>query len=230
MAHRRNEYFLASKCGCPLGQLPGPLPQQHDFTRKNILDGVHQSLRRMKTDRLDLLQLHISPSKHVIDQESVVKTLQDLQREGKVRFIGSSSTLPNILDHIKMGVFDEFQIPYSALERDHEEVISQAAKAGAGIVIRGGVARGSAAMNPYAADRWNAWDKAKMSELADGVSAPEFLLRFTISHPDMTTTIVGTLNPEHLAQNVTTARKGPLPPAIYNEAKKRLATVGVAAK
>ena len=44
-----------------------------------------------------------------------------------------------------MGVFDVFQIPYSAVQREHEELILAATAAGAGTLIRGGVARGAAA-------------------------------------------------------------------------------------
>jgi aryl-alcohol dehydrogenase-like predicted oxidoreductase len=54
------------------------------------------------------------------------------------------------------------------------------------------------------------------------MSRMEFMLRFTISHPEMTTTIVGTANPQHLADNVEAARKGPLPSDQYSEAKRRL--------
>ncbi len=50
----------------------------------------------------------------------------------------------------------------------------------------------------------------------------EFMLRFTITHPDMHTTIVGTANPEHLADNLAALRAGPLPPDLYEEAKRRL--------
>jgi len=66
-----------------------------------------------------------------------------MQREGKVRFIGVSGTLPNLSAQIAMGVFDAFQIPYSALQREHEDVIARASASGAGIIIRGGVARGA---------------------------------------------------------------------------------------
>jgi len=50
----------------------------------------------------------------------------------------------------------------------------------------------------------------------------EFMLRFTLSHPDMTTTIVGTANPKHLVDNLAAAKKGPLPADQYAEAKGRL--------
>ena len=56
-----------------------------------------------------------------------------------------SGTLAHLRDHIAMGVFDVFQIPYSAVEREHETAISEAAVAGAGIVIRGGAAKGAPA-------------------------------------------------------------------------------------
>ena len=49
----------------------------------------------------------------------------------------------------------------------------------------------------------------------------EFMLRFTISHPDLHTTIVGTKSPEHLAANVAAATKGPLPPDLYAAARQR---------
>ena len=115
-----------------------------------------------------------------------------------MRFLGCSSILPNLTDHIAMGVFDVFQIPYSALQPEHEAAIAEAARGGAGIVIRGGVARGEPGAGQGAADVWKLWEHARMDELLEGMSATEFLLRFTITNPDMHTTIVGTLNPAHL--------------------------------
>jgi aryl-alcohol dehydrogenase-like predicted oxidoreductase len=145
-----------------------------------------------------------------------------------------SGTLPNIEGQIEMGVFDAFQIPYSAVEREHEGVISRAAAAGAGTVIRGGVARGVPAAGDdvieripedfrdvYRARR-DRFGAAGIDDLLDGMSRMEFMLRFTLSHPDMDTTIVGTSNPEHLAANLTAAAKGPLPADVYEEAKRRL--------
>jgi aryl-alcohol dehydrogenase-like predicted oxidoreductase len=233
ISSRRREFFLASKCGCPLDvtkfspsertRFGIPLPELHDYSRKNIMDAVHQSLRRMKTDYLDVLQFHFSPAKEVLEQEGAIQTLQDLKREGKIRFLGCSSILPNTTEHIKMGVFDVFQIPYSALQPEHEAAIAEAARAGAGIVIRGGVARGKPGEGQGSGDVWKLWEKAKLDELLEGMSATEFMLRFTLTSLDMHTTIVGTLNPAHLQENVAAVLKGPLPAAMYNEAKRRLA-------
>jgi aryl-alcohol dehydrogenase-like predicted oxidoreductase len=55
------------------------------------------------------------------------------------------------------------------------------------------------------------------------MSPMEFMLRFTLSNLDMTTTIVGTANPAHLAANVAAAAKGPLPPDVCAAALRRFA-------
>ncbi len=133
IAHRRDEYFLASKCGCVLGvPLSSPPPREHDYRPENVRADVEQSLRLMGTDHLDLLQVHMSPSRAQLKTDHTVETMQALRDEGKVRFIGMSGILPNLPDHIAMGVFDVFQIPYSLVQREHEQLISDAAAAGAG--------------------------------------------------------------------------------------------------
>jgi aryl-alcohol dehydrogenase-like predicted oxidoreductase len=54
------------------------------------------------------------------------------------------------------------------------------------------------------------------------MSNMEFVLRFTLSHPGLSTTIVGTSNPAHLTSNIAIAERGPLPADLYDEARKRL--------
>jgi aryl-alcohol dehydrogenase-like predicted oxidoreductase len=234
LGHRRDEFFLASKCGClleiPAGASP---PYPHDYSPENVRAGVEQSLRRLRTDHLDLVQVHMSPSQATLEANHTVETLRGLQAEGKVRFIGMSGILPNLPDHLAMGVFDVFQIPYSAVQRDHEELITEAADAGAGTFIRGGAARGAASQDK----NWRAgplsqdpgvgqrnWETSGIAGLLSeaGMSNMEFVLRFTLSHPGLSTTIVGTSNPAHLASNIAIAEKGPLPADLYDEAKKRL--------
>jgi len=164
VSHRRDQFFLASKCGCavhPDGGTGGF--GEHVFTRANVRAGVEQSLRRMRTDHLDVVQFHASPSRATLEENDSVGELVALRGEGKIRFIGMSGTLPNIEDHV-----------------------------------------------------------AGLDDLLDGMTRMEFMLRFTISHPDMHTTIVGTAKPAHLADNLAAATKGPLPGEVYEEAKRRL--------
>ena len=234
LGHRRDEFFLASKCGCPL-DVPADAtpPYAHDYTPGNVRADVEQSLRRLRTDRLDLVQVHMSPSRATLAENHTVETLQELQAEGKLRFIGMSGILPNLPDHLALGVFDVFQIPYSAVQRDHEELITEAADAGAGTFIRGGAARGAAAEDK----NWQAgplsqgpgvgqrnWETSGITSLVSeaGLTSMEFVLRFTLSHPGLSTTIVGTANPAHLAGNIAVAEQGPLPADLYEQAKKLL--------
>ena len=233
LGHRREEYFLASKCGCLLGApLPGTTPPYpHDWTAANVRAGVEQSLRRLGTDRLDLVQVHMSPSREQMDTDGTVTELQALRDEGKIRFIGISGILPHLPGHIAMGVFDVFQIPYSAVQRDHEELITAAAAAGAGTLIRGGAARGAAApeknwaVGPLSQDPGvgqRRWAESGIEDVLDGMSPMEFMLRFTLSHPALSSTIVGTSALAHLQGNVAIAEEGPLPAALYDKARQLL--------
>lgn len=233
LSGRRDEFFLASKCGCLVGwERPadykgghrggGP----HDFGRQNIIAGVDQSLRRLKTNHLDLVQLHASPDVATLEEHDVLATLTELREAGKVRFLGMSGVLPALDEHIDLGVFDVFQIPYSAVERRHEDVINKAAAAGAGVLIRGGAGRGVASgaeravsKNPAMADAWAA---GRMEEFLDGMPPMEFMLRFSLSHPGVSSVLSGTANIEHLEANIEAIGKGPLPPDFYSAALNRL--------
>lgn len=232
LAGRRDEYFLASKCGCllepPAGATP-PFP--HDYSAGNIRAGLEQSLRRLGTDRLDLVQVHMSPGRPQMEAGGTVETLRSLRDEGKIRFIGMSGTLPNLPDHIAMGVFDVFQIPYSAVQREHEDLITAAAGAGAGALIRGGAARGAPAddknwrrgpLGLPEGEGQRRWESSGAEDLLGDMSRLEFVLRFTLSHPALSTTIVGTSSADHLRSNLAVAAKGPLPADVYAEAKRRL--------
>jgi aryl-alcohol dehydrogenase-like predicted oxidoreductase len=232
LADRRDEFFLASKCGC-LMDLPADAapPYPHDWSAANVRAGVEQSLRRLRTDRIDLVQVHLSPSPAQMQEDGTIEELLALRDEGKVRFLGMSGILPHLPEHIAMGVFDVFQIPYSAVQREHEELVARAAGAGAGVLVRGGVARGATAEEKAWAphtiglaegEPQRRWEAAQLEELLDGMSRHEFVLRFTLSHPAMSSTIVGTSRPDHVESNLAIAARGPLPPELYEEAKRRL--------
>jgi aryl-alcohol dehydrogenase-like predicted oxidoreductase len=237
LGHRREEYFLASKCGCILTEPPAGArpPFPHDYSAANVRAGIEQSLRRLGTDRLDLVQVHMSPSRAQMQADDTVETLMSMREQGKIRFIGMSGILPHLPDHIAMGVFDVFQIPYSAVQREHEDLITAAAGAGAGTLIRGGAARGGPAGDkdwrqgplglPEGEGR-RRWESSGVDSLLGGMAPLEFVLRFTLSHPGLSSTIVGTSKIGHLRANLALAEKGPLPADLYEEAKRRLPPAG----
>ena len=219
ISHRRSEYFLATKCGCPSAG------GDHIWTRENLFRGLHESLKRLNTDYIDLMQLH-NATVDDVDQGGLIDLLEEMRQQGKVKWIGSSSISPNIETFIKRGDFDEYQIPYSGLDRDHEKIISDASASGAGTVIRGGVQQGEPGPNSRGRlDKWEQFESAQLDDLMDnGESRTGFLLRYTMTHPDIDTIIVGTKNSEHLMDNIQMVQRGPLPEDIYIEAKDRLIT------
>jgi aryl-alcohol dehydrogenase-like predicted oxidoreductase len=241
LGSRRDEFFLASKCGCPLTVEPGWDPPTvaaaHVYTPEHIRAGVEQSLRRLQTERLDLLQVHLSPTRARMEADGTIEELERLRAEGKVRFIGMSGTLPDLPDHIAMDVFDVFQIPYSAVQAEHEPCMVEAARAGAGILVRGAAARGTASaekswrVEPLSmtarAPAKDLWEAAALDEVVPAdMSRHEFLLRFTLSHPALSSAIVGTSRLAHFQANAEIAARGPLPADLYDEAKRRLAADG----
>lgn len=219
---RRNEFFLATKCGCVYTQHEDHLEIDHDWTVDVVKRDVQQSLDRMRTDTIDLLQFHGGDAE-TLQAAGLIDLLMQMRDEGVLRYIGVSSKLPNLDGLIDLGVFDTFQIPYSCLDRQHHDSICRAAETGAGIIIRGGIAQGGPDAE-IQREKLNAvWDSARLDELlVDGMDRAELILRYTLSHPHCHTTIVGTCNKEHLAANVAAAQKGPLDDEVYAEVTRRV--------
>ena len=227
ISQRRSDYYLATKCGCSIVRKDETVDDTpHFYTKENAFQCLQNSLQRMKTDYVDIMQLH-NPSVEQCEKGGLVDALNEMKRQGKVRWISVSTTLPHLPVFLKWGVFDTFQIPYSALEREHENWITKSAEAGIGTIIRGGVALGEPGIGRGAQNRWKLFEDAKLDELREeGESRTSFMLRFTLSHPHVDTIIVGTLIPEHLQENLNAVVQGPLSARIYKEAKSRLNKAG----
>ena len=127
-----------------------------------------------------------------------------------------------------MGVFDAFQIPYSALQRDHEDVIARASDAGGHHHPRRRRPRRARRLGrpPYymvpATTMRDRWEDGELDELLDGMSRIEFTLRFTLSTPTWTRRSSA---PETSTTCATTSRRrqGPAASRPVIEAKSRLA-------
>ena len=225
ISDRYNEFHLATKCGCT-DSLPTQDNSNHLWTSENLFSGLEGSLKRLNRDSIEIMQLH-NPTVEECESGGLVKALLEMKRSGKVKFIGVSTTLPHLPVFLEWDVFDVMQIPYSALERTHENWISRAAQKGVGIIVRGGVAHGEPGHGSGSEEQWDTFERAGLNELCStNESRSGFVLRYTLSHPFVHTIIVGTTRQEHLTQNVETVLQGPLPEDVYQEAKKRLDSVG----
>lgn len=225
ISHRRSEFTLATKCGCVYTQREDHLELDHVWKRDVIQRNVETSLRRLRTDRIDVLQFHGGDAE-TLQREGLIELLMDLRDQGLIRFLGVSSSLPHLPALIELGVFDTFQIPYSCLAPEHHGWITKAAQTGAGIIIRGGIAHGGPDAEIRRPALEDVWTRARLDEvLPEGMQRAEVILRQTLSHPDVHTTIVGTANPTHLAENLAAANRGALPQALSEEITARVASL-----
>lgn len=225
ISSRRNEFLLATKCGCDYRQHDDHLEIHHVWSREVVRRNLETSLSRLQTDRIDVLQFHGGRAEE-LEQNGLIDQLLQFKAEGTVRCIGISTRLPDIAAHVQLGVFDTFQIPYSCLAPEHDAWIAQAAKSGAGVIIRGGIAQGGPDAEIQRPALNEVWERAQLNELLRaGMTRAELILRYTLGHPHCHTTIVGTCNEQHLADNVAAAKAGPLPNELQQAITQRVAAV-----
>ena len=111
VSHRRDEYVLATKAGHFL-----PRNQGQDWTAEVILTSIDRSLKRMKTDHVDLLQLH-SCNVEVLEKGEVIEALRKVRDSGKTRFIGYSGDNENAEWAVNSGVFDTLQTSFNLVDQ-----------------------------------------------------------------------------------------------------------------
>lgn len=212
---RRSEYVLASKLA-PIrdeGQSDREL-------REQVNASVAESLRRLQTDVIDLLQLHWAPV-DVIVKGRVLAAARAAQQAGYVRFIGASTygeAAP--LAALQDGGYDTLQVAYNLADKTLEaQVLPLAQQQGVGIIVRSVLLRGVLTQRYTLLPERLAELRAaivQLSRLADaaGCSLPEMAYRFVLAHPAVTTALAGTARTEELEAALAFAGKEPLPPAL----------------
>ncbi|MDP3278692.1 MAG: aldo/keto reductase [Deltaproteobacteria bacterium] len=151
IAGKRDRVLLATKCRFPMGfGIKGNKPGPHamGLSRQHILSACEDSLRRLKTDVIDLYQVHMQDSTVGIDE--TLRALDDLVRDGKVRYVGCSNYTGYRLveslwsaDRRNTTRFESVQLQWSLSVRDAErEVIPACRTFGLGTLIWSPLARG----------------------------------------------------------------------------------------
>lgn len=222
ISSRRDEFYLATKCGCVYTQHENHLEIDHVWKKDVLERNLTTSLERLQTGHIDLLQFHGGDAE-TLQREGLIDALLKFRDQGLIRFIGMSNKIPNLVALIDLGVFDTFQIPYSCLAPEHGDLITRAAESGAGIIIRGGIAHGGPDAEIQRPALNDVWTQARLDELLpDGMSRAELILRYTLTHPHCHTTIVGTCDDDHLSANLAAAERGPLPDELYANVAERV--------
>lgn len=221
---RRDEFVLASKCGHVTGDATG-----EPWTAGLIRESIDRSLVRMKTDRIDLMQLH-SCSLDVLKAGEAVEAVLTAKEEGKVRYVGYSGDGEDALEAIRMGVFSTLQTSYNLVDQKARyEVLPAAIEAGMGVIAKRPIANGAfgKSASPYSyADAY--WDRSRQITLPDGAPEDgiELALRFTLSNDEIDTAIVGTTKLENAKANIESASAGPLPEEVVESLQSQFDELG----
>lgn len=220
----RDRVVLATKFSTNLH--PGD-PNAGGASRKNIIASCDESLRRLRTDYIDLYWMHFWDPNTPI--EETLRALDDLVRTGKVRYIGVSDTpawksaQANVLAALcGWTPFVGLQIEYSLVERTVEgELVPMARELGMGITpwspLRGGVLSGkytranASQVKPDRGDRVTAFLTERNLTIIDeliriaaevGTTAAAVALAWVQSRPGVTSTIIGARRIDQLDQNL----------------------------
>jgi aryl-alcohol dehydrogenase-like predicted oxidoreductase len=213
----RKEVLIATKCG----EWFDGKNSVYDYSYAETKKFIDNSLRQLKTEYTDLLQIH-SATAEIIQKGETLKAMQEARQMGKTRFLGlSTDDVDAALLAIKSGEFDTIQVSYNALNlRYAKEVFPSARENEIGIIVKDGMARGKLSAkytDGVADDERRTIEKLKLCAENNRLSLSELAIRYVISHPDVSTVIVGTKKAEHLDANVQSAERGVFPPDFIKE-------------
>jgi len=220
----RNEVVLATKVYSRMG------PGRNDVgaSRGHIMDAVEASLRRLQTDHIDLYQIHATDN--VTPLEETLRALDDLVRQGKVRYLGVSNwqawriaTALGISARLNLDRFHTLQGYYSIAGRDLERELKPLLEAeNMGLLVwsplAGGLLSGKFSRENQApedsrrasfdfpivdkARAWNVIDVLKPIAQAHGCSPARIALAWLLSKPVVTSVLVGAKRLSQLEDNV----------------------------
>lgn len=226
---RRSGALIASKVAMAMGDGPN----DKGLSRAHIIDGVHAGLRRLGTDYLDLLQVHAWDAETPI--EETMRALDDLVRDGTVRYIGCSNFTAWQLvwslwtsDRHNLASFVSVQPRYSLVDRAIEkELLPACQQFGVGIIpyspLAGGVLTGKYAegKEPPAGTRAHGNERfvgqhgthrnfeiarrARQWAEARGHTVGELAIAWLVAHPEVSSVIAGVTKPEQVAANAKAA-------------------------
>jgi aryl-alcohol dehydrogenase-like predicted oxidoreductase len=238
LSRRRPQVVIATKVGV-VRTSSGDI--RKDFSKQHIFHAVDGSLKRLRSDYIDLYQLH-NPTIDNLRREEIQEAMEMLQDAGKIRSWGVSVSTPEEgLEIVAHGWAHTLQVLYNILNQAPARELFPAAKAkGYGIIARVPLASGLLTGKfrhdtQFAADdlRQNFLTPRRLQEAVDRVdeakaiiggsarSLTEAALRFVLANEAISTVIPGAKNVRQVETNATAA-EGSLPPEVVEKLRARL--------
>ncbi|HEY7330039.1 MAG TPA: aldo/keto reductase [Gemmataceae bacterium] len=220
-AGRRKDYYLFTKCGHPDN------PGVEDWRPASLVSSIERSLKRLRTDHLDLVQLH-SCSEAELRKGDVIGALEDARKKGYTRYIGYSGDGGAARYAIESGRFDTLQTSVNIADQEALELtLPLAQQRQMGVIAKRPIANAvwrysQKPENTYYHTYWERMRKLDFDflrgEAKQGVS---IALRFTLNVPGVHTAIVGTKNPRRWRENAELLQAGALPPESIEKIRAR---------
>lgn len=221
VAGRRREFYLFTKCGHAAGfDLP-------DWSPTLLEKSIERSLKRLRTNYLDLLQLH-SCALEILKRGDVIEVLRRARERGQTRSIGYSGDGEAALYAVESGAFDTLQTSINIADQEALELTLPRARARQmGVIAKRPVANAvwKHAEKPddsYVEVYWERLAKLNYEFLRGEMrSAVATALRFTLSQSGVHTAIVGTMQPGRWRENAELLTEGALPRAALQQIRDR---------
>lgn len=179
-------------------------------TKKHILAGIEESLKRLQTDHVDLYQLHGGTIQDNIDES--IEAFELLKQQGKILYYGISSIRPNVIkEYLKRSSMVSVMMQYSLLDtRPEEECLDLLHKNNIAVLSRGSVAQGLLLDKP--AKPYLEHSKVEVERAAAAVhsvsgssrNAAQTAIRYVLQHPGVTSAIIGMRTIQQLEDAVET--------------------------
>ena len=219
---RRADYFLFTKCGHPRGI------GSEDWSPSSLLESIERSLRRLRTDRLDLIQLH-SCSEAVLRKGDAIAALQTAREKGYARYLGYSGDSVAARYAVECGAFDTLQTSINIADQEAIELsLPLAREKQMGVIAKRPIANAAWKENHKPIDSYHHayWDRLNKLhyEFIRHLPLEESIahaLRFTLTGPGVHTAIVGTTKPERWLQNATLVEAGLLSDTEFTAIRER---------
>jgi hypothetical protein len=222
VSHRRDDFYLFTKCGHPRGV------GSEDWSKGSILESIERSLRRLRTDRVDLVQLH-SCSEAVLKKGEAIDALQSARDRGYTRYIGYSGDSRAAKFAVESGAFDTLQTSINIADQEAVEfTLPIAQDRGMGVIAKRPIANAAwkSGHKPIDSYQHTYWDRLRKLDYEFIRNRPveqsiAHALRFTLSVPGVHTAIVGTTKPERWQQNAQLLEAGALSEAEFAAIRDR---------
>lgn len=222
VSDRRKDFFLFTKCGHPHGMESGA-----EWSKDSILKSIERSLERLKTDRLDLVQLH-SCSESELRKGEAIEALQTARERGLTRYTGYSGDSRAAHYAVECGAFDVLQTSISIADQEAIDLtLPLAREKQMGVIAKRPIANaawktGHRPIDSYHHEYWERLRKLNYDFLHhDLEKSISIALRFTLGLPGVHTAIVGTKKPERCQENARLLDDGPLEEATLRKIRER---------